>query len=169
MEQVKKVSKLDPEAAVPFVGEALKQVAAEVGNGAAVLGFVGAPFTLASYIVEGGSSKNFENIKRMVWTRGRRGHGVEAGAQGAWCECGGAGGVVGRGVDAGAQVAWPERACAADGVGRGAVVVVEGGLLKNCERVQARTPGRGVDMGARGGHGGAGARAKKKRQVRGRG
>jgi uroporphyrinogen decarboxylase len=68
MEQVKKVSKLNPDEAVPFVGEALKQVSAEVGNGAAVLGFVGAPFTLASYIVEGGSSKNFENIKRMAFS-----------------------------------------------------------------------------------------------------
>ncbi|KAG1666180.1 hypothetical protein FOA52_012027 [Chlamydomonas sp. UWO 241] len=68
MEQVKKVSKLNPDEAVPFVGEALRQVSAEVGNGAAVLGFVGAPFTLASYIVEGGSSKNFENIKRMAFS-----------------------------------------------------------------------------------------------------
>jgi uroporphyrinogen decarboxylase len=42
-------------------------VRAEVGNGAAVLGFVGAPFTLATYIVEGGSSKNFAHIKRLAF------------------------------------------------------------------------------------------------------
>ena len=53
---------------MPFVGAALRQLRSEVGNQAAVLGFVGAPFTLASYIVEGGSSKNFANLKRMAFS-----------------------------------------------------------------------------------------------------
>ncbi|PNH10041.1 Uroporphyrinogen decarboxylase 2, chloroplastic [Tetrabaena socialis] len=33
-----------------------------------VLGFVGAPFTLATYIVEGGSSKSFSHIKKMAFS-----------------------------------------------------------------------------------------------------
>ena len=49
---MKKVTKLNAGETLPFVGSALEQVAAEVGDTAAVLGFVGAPFTLATYIVE---------------------------------------------------------------------------------------------------------------------
>ena len=34
-----------------------------------MLGFVGAPFTLASYIVEGGSSKSYTHIKRLAFAQ----------------------------------------------------------------------------------------------------
>lgn len=44
------------------------QVRDAVGNEAAVLGFAGAPFTLASYIVEGGSSKNYSNLKKLAFS-----------------------------------------------------------------------------------------------------
>ena len=47
MEDVKTINALEPEKSVPFVGEALGLLRQEVGNNAAVLGFVGAPFTLA--------------------------------------------------------------------------------------------------------------------------
>lgn len=52
----------DVKAACPFVGEVLRDLRKEVGNTATVLGFVGLPFTLASYIVEGKTSKEFENL-----------------------------------------------------------------------------------------------------------
>lgn len=64
---VVEVRDLIPEEAVPYVGETLRALKAEVGNAAAILGFVGAPFTLASYIVEGGSSKNYTHIKRLAF------------------------------------------------------------------------------------------------------
>ena len=40
-----------------------------MNNEAAVLGFVGAPFTLASYVVEGGSSKTFTKIKKLAFSQ----------------------------------------------------------------------------------------------------
>jgi uroporphyrinogen decarboxylase len=43
---------IDPTKANPYVGEALTLLRKEVGNEAAVLGFAGCPFTMATYIVE---------------------------------------------------------------------------------------------------------------------
>lgn len=68
MADVSKVCPLNPEEATPYVGEALRRLRAEVGNASTVLGFVGAPFTLATYIVEGGMSKNYIQIKKMMFT-----------------------------------------------------------------------------------------------------
>jgi uroporphyrinogen decarboxylase len=67
MDDVKKITKLEPEKSVPFVGEALGLLRQEVGSNATVLGFVGAPFTLASYIVEGGTSTHYKVIKKMAF------------------------------------------------------------------------------------------------------
>lgn len=66
---VDQVREFVPEESVPYVGEALTILRKEVNNEAAVLGFVGAPFTLASYVVEGGSSKHFSKIKRLAFSQ----------------------------------------------------------------------------------------------------
>uniref|UniRef100_A0A1D1YQC1 Uroporphyrinogen decarboxylase n=1 Tax=Anthurium amnicola TaxID=1678845 RepID=A0A1D1YQC1_9ARAE len=66
---VDEVREFVPEESVPYVGEALGILRAEVSNEAAVLGFVGAPFTLASYVVEGGSSKHFSKIKNLAFSQ----------------------------------------------------------------------------------------------------
>lgn len=58
-----------PEEIVPFVGQALRTLREEVGNASTVLGFVGAPYTLATYIVEGGSSKSFTHTKRLAFSQ----------------------------------------------------------------------------------------------------
>lgn len=69
MQQVEQVTKLDAHGSVPYVAEALTRLREEVGNQSTVLGFVGAPFTLATYIVEGGSSKNYTHMKRLMFTQ----------------------------------------------------------------------------------------------------
>jgi uroporphyrinogen decarboxylase len=66
--QVDAVHELDPETHLSFVGEILRTLRQEVGNDAAVLGFVGAPWTLAAYAIEGKGSKDYTIIKSMAFT-----------------------------------------------------------------------------------------------------
>eukprot|EP00600_Ochromonadales_sp_CCMP1393_P009881 CAMPEP_0174973398 /NCGR_PEP_ID=MMETSP0004_2-20121128/11218_1 /TAXON_ID=420556 /ORGANISM="Ochromonas sp., Strain CCMP1393" /LENGTH=385 /DNA_ID=CAMNT_0016223839 /DNA_START=48 /DNA_END=1205 /DNA_ORIENTATION=+ len=65
MADVDRIKSMDPVKATPFVAEALKNLRHEVGNKATVLGFVGLPYTLATYMVEGGSSIEYKKIKSM--------------------------------------------------------------------------------------------------------
>ncbi|EPS64625.1 hypothetical protein M569_10156, partial [Genlisea aurea] len=51
-----------------FVGESLRILRKQVGHEAAVLGFVGAPWTIATYIVEGGTTRTYTTIKSMCHT-----------------------------------------------------------------------------------------------------
>mmetsp|Transcript_4765 Transcript_4765/g.10140 ORF Transcript_4765/g.10140 Transcript_4765/m.10140 type:complete len:401 (-) Transcript_4765:219-1421(-) len=65
-DDMKKLHKIDPTESMPFVAEALKMLREEVGQETAVLGFVGCPYTLATYLVEGKTSKEYLEIKKMA-------------------------------------------------------------------------------------------------------
>ena len=67
-EQIDNLRTFEPEASLPFVREILQALRQEVGNEAAVLGFVGAPWTLAAYAVEGKGSKTYSVIKGMAFS-----------------------------------------------------------------------------------------------------
>lgn len=56
---------LDP-SSVSFVGEAVAMLVERLG-GTPLLGFAGAPFTLASYLVEGGPSRHFERTRALMY------------------------------------------------------------------------------------------------------
>jgi uroporphyrinogen decarboxylase len=59
---------LDPLKSTPFVREALQELRKAVSHtDTAVLGFVGCPYTLATYLVEGKSSKDYLVIKQMIY------------------------------------------------------------------------------------------------------
>jgi len=66
--QINAVRPLNPEESLPFVKTVLQNLRSEVGNKAGVLGFVGSPWTLAAYAIEGKSSKDYANIKRMAFS-----------------------------------------------------------------------------------------------------
>lgn len=51
-----------------YVGEAIQQVVRALGGRVPVIGFTGAPFTLASYMIEGGSSRNYIRTKRLMYS-----------------------------------------------------------------------------------------------------
>ncbi|KAJ1448029.1 Uroporphyrinogen decarboxylase [Pelagophyceae sp. CCMP2097] len=61
------LKKIEVKTAAPFVGEVLGKLREAVGNTATVLGFIGLPFTLASYCVEGktGTTTGFAEIAAM--------------------------------------------------------------------------------------------------------
>lgn len=50
-----------------YVAESIKLVCAALNNRIPVIGFVGAPFTLASYMIEGGPSRSFLKTKQMMY------------------------------------------------------------------------------------------------------
>jgi uroporphyrinogen decarboxylase len=50
-----------------YVGEAIQIVARALAGRTPVIGFVGAPFTVASYMIEGGASRHFLHTKRMMY------------------------------------------------------------------------------------------------------
>jgi uroporphyrinogen decarboxylase len=56
-----------PEEDVPFVIETVKLLVRELQ--VPLIGFSGAPFTLATYMIEGGSSRNFIHTKRMMYQK----------------------------------------------------------------------------------------------------
>ncbi|TGN76631.1 uroporphyrinogen decarboxylase [Streptomyces bauhiniae] len=51
---------------VSYVTEAVRMLTGELGS-TPLIGFAGAPFTLASYLVEGGPSRTYENAKAMMY------------------------------------------------------------------------------------------------------
>jgi len=69
MDDVESLVIPDPEEAMPFVLEAINLAQKKLGGRVPLIGFSGAPFTLASYLIEGGGSRDFRFTKEMMFSR----------------------------------------------------------------------------------------------------
>jgi len=63
---VDRLSEVDP-AALDYVYAAVRATRRALDAKLPLIGFCGAPFTLASYVIEGGGSRNFENTKGLIY------------------------------------------------------------------------------------------------------
>jgi len=64
---VDKLKIFDPEAETAFLPEAVRRIVKSVGPDFPVLGFAGAPWTLACYMVEGKTKEGFATVKRFLY------------------------------------------------------------------------------------------------------
>jgi len=56
------------ESELAYVYDAVKKIRKELKNKVPLVGFAGAPFTLASYLIEGGGSRNYMHTKRLFYS-----------------------------------------------------------------------------------------------------
>jgi uroporphyrinogen decarboxylase len=73
VKRLREVETVDP---LDFVFEAIRQTRRALPAALPLIGFAGAPFTLASYMIEGGGSKNYIHTKRLMYTDGGAWHAM---------------------------------------------------------------------------------------------
>jgi uroporphyrinogen decarboxylase len=76
LKQVNALRIIEPEEDMPFLMEAIRTVRRELEGKIPLIGFSGAPFTLASYVIEGGHSKNYILTKEMMYRDRPAWHGL---------------------------------------------------------------------------------------------
>jgi uroporphyrinogen decarboxylase len=66
----------DPEGELRYVMDAVRTIKKALAQEVPLIGFSGSPWTLATYMVEGGSSKQFSQIKQMLYREPKLLHGL---------------------------------------------------------------------------------------------
>ncbi|MFP4157808.1 MAG: uroporphyrinogen decarboxylase [Opitutales bacterium] len=75
LDTAEKIDALDAskiEEKLSYVGDALRLTRSRLGEDTALLGFCGSPWTLACYMIEGGSAKDYIAIKQLAWNQPKR-------------------------------------------------------------------------------------------------
>ncbi len=73
---IERLREVDDVTALDFVFEAIRQTRRALPPDLPLIGFSGAPFTLASYMIEGGGSKNYVQTKSLMYTDGGAWHAM---------------------------------------------------------------------------------------------
>jgi len=68
LNDIKQLSIPDPETELAYVINAIRLTHKELRGKVPLIGFAGSPWTLATYMIEGGSSKTFTKIKKMLYS-----------------------------------------------------------------------------------------------------
>jgi uroporphyrinogen decarboxylase len=68
MNDVDRMKQIEPGEELDYVLDAIRLLRKELEGRVPLIGFAGAPFTLASYLVEGGASRMFEKTKALMYT-----------------------------------------------------------------------------------------------------
>jgi len=71
---VKNLKHPDPSRSLGYVMDAVKLIRTTLAGEVPLIGFSGSPWTLATYMVEGGSSKSFSKIKNMIYAEPQTAH-----------------------------------------------------------------------------------------------
>ena len=74
--QIDKLRVIDPEDGLGYVLAAIKSIKKELTGKLPLIGFAGAPFTLASYLIEGGKSAHFAKTKRLMYAEPEAWHAL---------------------------------------------------------------------------------------------
>ena len=76
LSDVQRLGVPDPEQQLRYVIDAVRLIRRELNGRVPLIGFAGSPWTVATYIVEGGSSREFSTIKRMLYDDERTLHAL---------------------------------------------------------------------------------------------
>ena len=66
-EDIKQIPIPDPETELKYVMDTIRLLKSELKDDRPLIGFAGSPWTLACYMIEGGSSKDFSNIRQKIY------------------------------------------------------------------------------------------------------
>lgn len=69
---------LDAREGTPYIADTVTNILQDLPNEIALIGFAGAPFTLASYAVEGKGSRNYVYVKKMMYEQPEAWHALMA-------------------------------------------------------------------------------------------